>query len=460
MSTLFGRDDAAPPAPLKGVEELTAIFSAGEKPRDRFGIGIEYERLPLHAGTGRAVPYGATDGRGRSPLPSVESFLEGMEARGWTAEREQGRIIALQRDATRVTLEPGAQVELSGGVHTDLARAGRELDAFQAEAEAVAGPMGLVFLGLGLQPFTPVEEIGWVPKRRYGIMGPWLARRGHLAHHMMKATAGCQINLDFSSEDEAMEMLRTAMGVSTLVTALCANSPLSVGQANGFLTKRSHIWMHTDPDRCGLLPFALEPGARYRDYAAWALDVPMLFVVREHGWVDMTGRTFRQFLANGQGLAPTFADWQLHLTTLFPEVRLKSYLEVRGSDSGPPAMVMAQAALWKGLLYDPAARRRAWGLVSGASFAERTAFWRDVTRQGLRARLRGVAARDLAGELVALAAGALPPHEADLLAPMQEVVRTGTTPAERVRALWTGPCERQPARLVDALAREAAAGTR
>jgi glutamate--cysteine ligase len=451
MSTLFGDPDAGASAPVRGTDDLTSVFSAGEKPRARFGVGIEYERLPVSLDTGLAIPYAAPP-RGARPAASVEAFLGGLESRGWAAERERGRIIALRRNGTRVTLEPGAQVELSGSVHTDLARANEELDTFLREADEVAEPMGIAFLGLGVQPFTPSESISWVPKGRYGIMAPWLARRGHLAHHMMKATAGCQVNLDFSSEEEAMAMMRTAMGVSTVVTALCANSPLSNGQLNGFLTRRSHIWQHTDPDRCGLLEFALQPEARYRDYAAYALDVPMLFVVRDHAWVNMTGRTFRQYLAGGGGLVPTAGDWALHLTTLFPEVRLKSYLEVRGSDSGAPDLVMAQAALWKALLYDPQARRKAWELVSRPTFAQRLAFWRDVTRQGLGARLLGVPAAELAAELIRLADAALPPHEAALLEPMRTAASTGITPADALRAWWTGPCRREPRRLVRALA--------
>jgi glutamate--cysteine ligase len=451
MSTLSADPDAAASAPLKGIEDLTAAFAEGEKPRERFGVGIEYERLPVSLDSGRAIPY-AAPAPGRRAAASVEGFLQRMEARGWSAERERGRIIALRRGGTRVTLEPGAQVELSGQVHASLLLAKEELDSFLREAHEVAVPMGFAFLGLGVQPFSPAERIGWVPKGRYGIMAPWLARRGHLAHHMMKATAGCQVNLDFSSEEEAMAMMRTALGVSTLVTALCANSPLTNGQLNGFLTRRSHIWLHTDPDRCGLLEFGLQAGMRYLDYASWALDVPMLFVVREGAWVNMTGRTFRQYLEDGRGLVPTAEDWKLHLTTLFPEVRLKSYLEVRGSDSGAPGMVLAQAALWKGLLYDEAARRKAWDLVSRPTHAQRLAFWRDVTRQGLRARLLGIPAGELAGELVRLAEAALPRSEASLLAPLRDVAGSGVTPAEALRTWWTGPGSREPGRLVHALA--------
>jgi glutamate--cysteine ligase len=269
---------------------------------------------------------------------------------------------------------------------------------------------------------------------------------------MMKATAGCQINLDFSSQAEAMEMLRTATGVSTLVTALCANSPLEAGQANGFMSKRSHVWMHTDPDRCGLLPFALRPDASYESYADYALDVPMMFVVRDDRWIDLQGMPFRVFMGGAAGLVATRADWQLHLTTLFPEVRLKSWLEVRGSDSGTPAMTVAQAALWKGLLYDEGARTAAWDVMKSPSLEERLTFQRDVARRGLRAALCRRPALDLAKEMIELAARGLPPGEAVFLDPLRRVVDApGDSPASGLLARWRGDWRRRPDHLVEGL---------
>ncbi|HZI93452.1 MAG TPA: glutamate-cysteine ligase family protein [Patescibacteria group bacterium] len=451
MSTLFGANDAGRgDTPLRDRGQLCEIFRSGEKPSSRFGIGIEYERLPVSRQTGLAVPYAAPSGR-----PSVESFLETLAStRGWSAERENGRIIALERAGTRVTLEPGAQVELSGRVQKSLDDARLELTQFVREADEVAAGQGIALLGLGYHPFSDFTEIGWVPKSRYKIMGPYLATRGHLAHGMMKATAGCQINLDYSSEADAMEKLRMAMGVSSVVTALCANSPLARGQANGFASKRSHIWLHTDPDRCGLLPFAFRDGLRYDDYVDYALDVPMMFVVRESRWLDMTGRTFRGYLdGDNAGLSPTMADWELHITTLFPEVRLKAYLEVRGSDSAGPGLVLAQAALWKGLFYDQQAARGAWSLVERATMEERLAFHRDATRNGLRARLRGIEATDLAQELIVLAERGLGPSESVHLQPLRQAAFTErAAPADALMARWSSEWRRDPRRLVEALA--------
>lgn len=447
MSTLFGGQGAdSSGVPILGEEDLFALFRSGEKPPERFGVGVEYERLPVSRATGRAISFAATPGS-----PAVEPFLERMVAdRGWHEQREHGRIIALEKDGTRVTLEPGAQVELSGKVHAGLDAVRDELAGFMRESDELAASMGIALLGIGYHPFSDFTGIGWVPKGRYEIMGPYLATRGHLSHGMMKATAGCQINLDYATEADAMEKLRVAMGVSSVVTALCANSPMSRGQANGFLSKRSHIWVHTDPDRCGLLSFALQPGARYADYVAYALNVPMMFVVRDGKWVDMTGRTFRGFLkGDSAGLTPLLSDWEMHLTTLFPEVRLKAYVEVRGSDSAPPDVILGQTALWKGLLYSETARREAWDIVGGEDFEERNRFHRDVARRGLRARLGRLQALEIAQELVRLASEALGGHEARYLAPMRRIAFDDKrTPAESLLTRWNGEWERDPARLV------------
>jgi len=456
MSTLFGGGgDASTGNPIQDREDLFRIFRGGEKPPERFGLGIEYERLPVCRDTGLAVPYSAPSG-----APSIEAFLEALTSRaGWRDEREAGHIIALERKGTRVTLEPGAQVELSGRVHQHLDEARDEVLAFAKEADEAAASTGIAFLGLGFHPVSDVPDIGWVPKSRYKIMAPYLATRGHLAHAMMKGTAGCQVNLDYGSEADAMEKLRVAMGISSLVTALCANSPLSRGQANGFASKRSHIWMRTDPDRSGLLQFALRDGAGYADYVAYALAVPMMFVVRDGAWLNMTGRTFGAYLDGDRaGLTPTLADWELHLTTLFPEARLKAYVEVRGSDSTPPDAILAQAALWKGILYHEASRRRAWSMVADLSFEQRLAFARDVAREGLEARLGESSALELAQELVTLAAQGLPKDEVPHLQALRHVAfERRESPSATLLSRWSAEWQRDPRRLVASLAEPLAA---
>ena len=387
--------------PIRHADELIELFHSGSKPESAWGIGLEYERLPLDASTGHAAPYSGARG--------VESALRDLAAGfGWNPELEGGHTVGLDREGSLVSLEPGAQLELSARVHRDLVSVREELARYLRETAAVSRDRGLLFVPLGLQPISPVDAIEWVPKGRYAIMGPYLRARGTLAHHMMKGTAGCQLNFDYGSEEDAAEKLRVAMGVTSIVTAVFANSPVAAGADASVPSRRAGIWLDTDPSRCGLLELAFRDGSTFRDYLEYALDVPVIFIRRQERWVPLEGTPFRRFLSDGfHGLRATLADWVLHLTTIFTEVRLKTYLEVRGADSVAPSLAMALAALWKGLLYDGGARRGAWALVDGHPFAARVAFHRDVCQRGPRAELGGVAARDLATELVALARAGL-----------------------------------------------------
>jgi glutamate--cysteine ligase len=319
-----------------------------------------------------------------------------------------------------------------------------------------------------MQPFASLETIPWIPKRRYAIMRDYLPTRGTRGHVMMKQTACIQANLDYSSESDAMDKLRTALGISPLVTAVFANSPLTEGRPNGSLSRRAWAWRDTDPDRCGLLPFAYRDGAGFSDYLSWALDVPMFFVARGDGYHPARGVTFRQFIRQGfEGARPTLDDFELHLTTLFPEVRLKRYLEMRGADSCDPASAMALAALWKGILYDDAARRQAWTLVHDWSFEERVALLDAICALGPDAPLpggrspRGVAPRagELAGEILGLARAGLAAQGAAGESVWIErferrVRRDGGCPARRILAAWEEPKGRDARRLVEDLSRD------
>jgi glutamate--cysteine ligase len=279
-----------------------------------------------------------------------------------------------------------------------------------------------------------------VPKGRYVVMRDYLPTRGRLGHDMMKRTATVQANLDYADEEDAEQKMRAALSVTSLVTALFANSPLAEGRDTGYASYRARAWLDTDPDRCGLLPFAFERGRLFQRYAEWALDVPMFFVYR-HAYVPAGGMTFRRFLREGfEGDRATLADWELHLSTLFPEVRLKHYLEMRGADSGPRPMVLALPALWKGLLYDDEACAQAERLTHSMTFAERLALRDAVPRAGLSAVVGSHPVRELARELVGIARTGLTrvaPDEVPYLAPLEEVVATGRTPADRVRDAWT-----------------------
>lgn len=429
--------------PIASPEDLLRYFTAGIKPPPRWGVGLEYERLGVDVLTGEAAPYSGPRG--------IEAILAGMAERfGWTADREDGRIIGLARRDSSITLEPGGQLELSGRVHPDIFKLRGEMACFLDESAQIAEPLGLAFITLGLQPITPVEAIEWVPKGRYGIMGPFLGARGDLAHHMMKGTAGVQINFDYGSEDDAMEKLRLAMAISPIATAASANSPLGSGRETGFLSRRAHIWTRTDPARSGFPEFVFREDLTFRDYLDYTLKVPMLFVRRDNHWVDMGGLPFGDFLRDGhRGMTAVEADWMLHMTTIFTEVRLKSYVEVRGLDSVPPALALAFAVFWKGILYDERARREAWKLVAPFSWKERLAFYDDVARTGPAARLGEASAGELALELLALSrqglericgCSDLPPcsrEEAHLLDPLEASLRgEGGCPGARLLESW------------------------
>ncbi|HEU4403306.1 MAG TPA: glutamate-cysteine ligase family protein [Candidatus Polarisedimenticolia bacterium] len=449
-------------------EDLQGYFDLGAKPRERWGIGLEYERVGLFRDSGRAVPY-------EGPL-SVETLLQKLTRdKGWTPHEEGGRILSLTRESTNITLEPGGQIELSGAVHRTLAPMRDELANYLQETDEVSRPLGIAWLGLGLHPLTPLEEIRWIPKARYAIMRDYLPRRGRLAHVMMKQTACIQVNLDYASEADAADKMRTAMALSPLVTALYANSPLTEGRLNGYMSYRTMVWRDTDPDRCGLLPFVFKDGAGFADYLDYALDVPMFFVVRGDSWMPANGMTFRRFIKKGfEGQRPTLADFELHLTTLFPEVRLKRYIEVRGADSGDPASCLALAALWKGILYDGASRRAAWEMVREMTFKERDGLLEEIARLGPAAPLPGARAkagaaqalvRDALIELVRLARqglnnqGATADEAAYLDLLDRRLGGEGGCPGHRLAADWEGPLERNPQRLVEALAQGALAVT-
>jgi len=449
--------------PIEHEDDLLAHFVAGAKPRERWGVGVEYERIGVFRETGRAVPYAGER--------SVERLLNVMAGeRGWEPHGEDGRVLALARGAAHVTLEPGAQVELSTGVHRSLLTLREEMQGCLADIEEASRPLGIALLGLGLQPLTALGDIEFIPKKRYAIMREYLPRRGSRAHIMMKQTASIQVNLDYGSEADAADKLRTAMGLSPLVTALYANSPIREGTLTGYMSFRAWVWQDTDPDRCGLLPFVFKDGAGFADYLDYALDVPMFFVVRDDVWKPAQGMTFRKFIRKGfDGWRATLDDFVLHLSTLFPEVRLKQYVEVRGADSGDPAAVMALAAFWKGILYDGASRRAAWELVRDMTFKERQRLLEEVSRQGPATRVASAGSRmdgtstrlflvrDLLIDLVRLARQGLNNQgaSADELAYLDVLDRRlggeGGCPAARLAADWEGPLRRDPRALVDSL---------
>jgi glutamate--cysteine ligase len=336
-------------APLiESVDQLVERMHAAGKPREKWRVGTEYEKPAVERTTGRAVPFSGPRG--------IETVLRMLAERfDWAPKEESGRVVALERGGASITLEPGAQLELSGEQCATVHCARRELTTHVREIVSVGDELGIAFLGLGIQPISRVDEIEWVPKPRYQVMGPYMARVGTLGQRMMKQTATVQVNLDYSDERDAMRKFRVGMAIAPLLNAMFANSPISDGQLNGFMSFRGHIWTDTDAARCGLLPFAFRDDAGFIDYVRWALDVPMYFILRRGEYrTSVTGVPFRQFLEHGaDGERATIDDWSLHLTTLFPEVRLKGYIELRSTDSQAPERMLALPALAKGIFYMP-----------------------------------------------------------------------------------------------------------
>src|ERR1043166_2563502 len=318
---------------IEKEEQLEAYFHEAGKPRERWRVGTEYEKVGIVSRTGKAIPYSGRRG--------VEFILRELIDRfGWEPEEQDGHIIALSRGNAQITLEPGGQIELSGEPCDSIHCTYAEFTQHIRELLEVAEPLDIVFLGLGMQPVSRLQEIEWVPKKRYRIMGPYMPKVGTLGQRMMKQTATVQANIDFSDEKDAMAKFRTAMGIAPLLTAIFANSPIADGQLTGYKSFRGHIWTDTDKSRTGLLRFAFNPAVSFAHYVEYALDVPMYFIKRGDDYIDFTGITFRDYWNSGhKGYEATIEDWDLHLTTLFPELRIKRYMEARSADSQPPELM-------------------------------------------------------------------------------------------------------------------------
>jgi glutamate--cysteine ligase len=437
---------------VTSAEQLVKWFAAAEKPAAEWKVGTEHEKIGLYQKGHGSVPYPGPRG--------IAAVLERVaELDGWKRILEGTSLIALEKGGASITLEPGGQLELSGAPLRTIHETCSEFQGHLSLMKRVCEPLGIVWLGLGINPIYGVEQIPQMPKKRYQIMRSYLPPRGPLALEMMHATATVQANFDFGSEADMVAKLRTALGVTSIVSAIFANSGLSEGKANGYVSRRLHIWSHTDPDRTGLLPFAFEDGFGYREYAEWALDVPMFFVVRDGHYHPAGGMSFRRFMQEGwQGTRATLDDWSRHLTTLFPDVRLKNVVEVRGADAVPPGLTCSLPALWKGILYDQAARDAAWRLVAGSSHEEREAARADVARRGLAARFAGRRVLELARELAAISreglrrlahAGRRDPDETAYLDPVSEQLKLGVSPGQVVLDRWEGEWGRSLDRLIE-----------
>ena len=432
-------------APLENRRQLVEYLASGCKPRAQWRLGTEHEKFGYTVDDLRPLPY---DGE-----RSIRAILEGLaERHGWHPIEENGNVIALIDDTgASITLEPGGQLELSGALLECIHDTCTEVNTHLAQVKSIAEPLGIAFLGMGFNPKWRREDIPWMPKGRYRIMREYMPKRGTMGLDMMSRTCTVQVNLDFASEADMVTKFRASLALQPVATALFANSPFVEGEPCGWLSYRSHVWEDTDPDRTGILPFVFEDGMGFERYVDYMLDVPMYFVYRDGRYLDASGQSFRDFLAGRlpalPGEQPTLKDWEDHLTTAFPEVRLKRYMEMRGADGGPWHRLCALPAFWAGILYDEASLAAAWDLAKDWSLEERIALRSDAARIGLKAEVAGRPLRDIARELLELSRAGLNrrgrlnaagDNESGFLAPLEEVAETGLTPAERKLALYEG----------------------
>jgi glutamate--cysteine ligase len=418
--------------PIGSEGELVAYFADAGKPSERWRIGTEHELIGVVRDTGAPPEY---DGPG-----GIGALLQWFADRGGTPITEDDHLIALIRGEAQLTIEPGGQFELAGRpVVDDRLVVGDLKDYYDALGRA-SEELGLAWLACGLRPFGTRADIPWMPKQRYGVMRAYMPRVGTRGLDMMLRTATVQANLDFADEADAAAKLRCLYSVTSLLTALWASSPIVDEQITSFQSYRAWIWRDTDRARAGLLRFVFERDDVFRAYTEWALDVPMYFVYRDGYLPVASDLTFRRFLREGwQGHAATRADWSMHLSTLFPEGRLKKFIEVRGCDCGPLEMIAALGPMMRGLLYDPTARAAATALTAGLSFEDRQRLADDVPRLGFAAQAGDHGVGELARELVAIARDGLTrtaPTAIPLLAPIEEIAVTGRTRADRMVETW------------------------
>jgi len=431
-------------SPITGRQELIEFHASGSRPREQWKIGTEHEKFGFHLDDLRPPTYEGPRG--------IEAMLRGLTRFGWQPVEEHGKVIALLRDGGSITLEPAGQFELSGAMLDNIHQTCCETTAHLREVKTVAEELGLGFLGMGFQPKWKREDMPWMPKGRYQIMRDYMPKVGKLGLDMMTRTCTVQVNLDFSSEADMVKKFRVSLALQPIATALFADSPFTEGKPNGYLSYRSHIWTDTDPDRTGMLDFVFEEGFGFERYVDYLLDVPMYFTYRGGEYIDCAGLSFRDFMAGKlpalPGALPTITDWADHMTTAFPEVRLKKYLEMRGADGGPWNRLCALPAFWVGLLYDDEALDAAWDLVKDFSMVERNALRDGVPKHALKLPFRNGTVRELALEALKIAGQGLARRnrlnmsgasEAVFLEPLIEFAMANETPAERKLALFHGP---------------------
>lgn len=443
--------DSTDTTPIESRDELVGWFEKGSKPRNQWRIGTEHEKFPFHLAGYSPVAYAGPRG--------IEALLRGMQGLlGWEAINDGAHIIGLADPVGggAISLEPGGQFELSGAPLSNLHETCREVHAHLAQVNEVGKALGIAFLGVGMSPNWSRAETPMMPKSRYKIMANYMPKVGKLGLDMMFRTSTVQVNTDFSSEAEMVKMMRVSVALQPIATALFAASPFSEGKPNGFLSFRSEIWRDTDHDRSGMIPWIFEPGMSFERYVDWALDVPMYFVKRGDTYHDVAGASFRDLLAGRLSQMPgtraTQSDWTNHLSTVFPEVRLKRYIEQRGADGGPWSRLCALSAFWVGILYDASTLDAAWDMVKNWTREERQALRDGVPRLAFNTPFRSTTVHELARRAVALSQAGLKARaiadtscyglatsEEVYLDPLHRAIESGKTLAEEMLEKFHGP---------------------
>lgn len=427
---------------IENRRQLIEYLESGCKPKSQWGLGTEHEKFGFTTDDLRPLPYAGER--------SIYAMLKGLEQFGWRPVEEDGSLIALVDDTgASVTLEPGGQFELSGALLDNVHETCNEVYTHLEQVKSVAKPLGIAFMGMGFNPKWALKDTQWMPKGRYRIMREYMNTRGNLGQDMMSRTCTVQVNLDFGSEADMVRKFQVALALQPVATTLFANSPFKEGKPTGYLSYRSHVWEDTDPDRTGMLPFVFDSSMSFERYVDYMLDVPMYFVHRNGNYIDASGQSFRDFLAGKlpalPGEKPVMQDWEDHLTTVFPEVRLKRYMEMRGADGGPWRKLCALPALWAGLLYDDTVLDAAWDLIRDWNMEERLQLRMDAPKLGFKATIRGRSMQSLALEVLELASQGLSArnrlgdsgeNESGFLETLFTSAHAGLTPADNKLALY------------------------
>ncbi len=416
--------------------QLVEYFEKGNKPREKWGIGTEHEKFMFRKNNFKRLVYG--------PDRGINTILTQMQLIGWQPVLEGEKTIGLIKNGASITLEPGGQFELSGENFKTVHETFRETRKHFDELNTICNAYGFFSLPMGVDPLTRLDDVPWMPKERYRWMEKHMPTKGDLGLEMMTNTASIQVNLDYASEADMVKKMRVAQALQPVATAIFANSPFSNGKPNGFLSYRAHIWDHTDPDRCGFLPFIFDKGFGFERWVDYLLDVPMYFIYREGNYLPANKITFREFLTGKHSQKPTMEDWNIHVSTVFPDVRLKQFIEMRGADAGCASYIESLSALWVGLMYDDQSLEEAYELISGWDVKTMQELRSEVPKKGLNAEVSPLHAGVISKEMYRIAVEGLArraklmgiENEARFLEPVRKITQTGVTQAEKLLKLY------------------------